>query len=202
MRTLVTCFMLVVLVSVLDAQDTIARDTIRLHGRVVSGSRPLYAVNVVRVDRASGTVTNLQGDFSLPVVIGEEVRFSAVGFQPVGFAVPDTVTTGQLRILVNLPVDTVELGTAIVRPWPSKTMFRQAFISEREEERRKPGPFSGFVDREIEPTEPSATIFNPISFLYERFGRDARLKRKLKKYRQMARDAHYYEAAPDTVRRY
>lgn len=76
-----------------------------------------------------GTTTNPYGFFSLPVLEGDSVVFSSVGFGRISYIVPPHFEDNSLRILVTLQEDVTYLDELEVFPYPSEAVFKAAVLS-------------------------------------------------------------------------
>src|SRR6476620_4675542 len=66
---------------------------VQLYGLVMSADslRGLDATSIIVEGTGRGTVTNEQGVFSIPVLKGDVIRFSSVGFKDKITLIPDTL---------------------------------------------------------------------------------------------------------------
>ena len=76
-----------------------------------------------------GTTTNPYGFFSIPVVEGDSIVFSSVGFQRIYYIIPKHEEESSLRIVVYLQDDITFLEEVEIRPYPSESIFKEALIS-------------------------------------------------------------------------
>lgn len=76
-----------------------------------------------------GTTTNPYGFFSLPVLEGDSVIFSAVGFKRAYFIVPKHDKESSLRVVIALQDDIKFLEEVEIRPYPTESMFKEALIT-------------------------------------------------------------------------
>ena len=76
-----------------------------------------------------GTTTNVYGFFSMPVLEGDSVVFSAVGFERLSYVVPEHREQSSLRILVTLKEDVTYLDELEVFPYPSEQVFKSAVLA-------------------------------------------------------------------------
>lgn len=76
-----------------------------------------------------GTTTNPYGFFSLPVLEGDSVLFSAVGYKRAYFIVPEHDMESSLRVVISLQDDIQFLEEVEIRPYPTESMFKEALIS-------------------------------------------------------------------------
>ncbi len=75
-----------------------------------------------------GTTTNRVGYFSLPVLPGDEMVVSAVGFERQYFKVPDS-DKDNLTIIIELVSDTTYLETVEITPFPTEEIFKEAVVA-------------------------------------------------------------------------
>ena len=75
-----------------------------------------------------GTTTNRVGYISLPVLPGDEMVVSAVGYERQYFKVPDS-DRDNLTIIVELVSDTTFLETVEIMPFPTEEIFKEAVVA-------------------------------------------------------------------------
>ena len=78
-----------------------------------------------------GTTTNPYGFFSMPVLEGDSIIFSAVGFKRSHFIVPKHDPKTSLKVIVTMEEDIAFLEEVEVFPFPSEEMFKQAVVTMR-----------------------------------------------------------------------
>ncbi|MEM9674365.1 MAG: carboxypeptidase-like regulatory domain-containing protein [Bacteroidota bacterium] len=103
---------------------------IQLSGLVL-GEDSTYAlpgVNVYVPAAGRGTSTNRYGYFSMPVLPGDSVVFSTVGFKRQYYLVPEN-RVQSLTIIVELLTDTTYLPAITVFPYPSEEVFKEALLA-------------------------------------------------------------------------
>ncbi|MEQ8552994.1 MAG: carboxypeptidase-like regulatory domain-containing protein [Cyclobacteriaceae bacterium] len=88
---------------------------------------PGVHVYVPKVGR--GTTTNPYGFFSMPVLEGDSIVFSAVGFQRESFVVPKHEKDQSLKVIVTMKEDIAFLEEVEVFPYPSEAMFKEAVLA-------------------------------------------------------------------------
>lgn len=170
-----------------------AQDTLRLYGKVITGSKPLYGVTVAKIGSSKGTVSDFEGSFQLMVNKGDAIQFSSIGYKSITYTVPDTIRSDAFRVLVSMVEDTILIAETVIRPWPvNRTMLKQAMLANKKE-KETVGSYAGFRDIEGEPEPPAPTIMNPISFLSSKLGKKARQKKKMERYRKALRDKEFVE---------
>lgn len=114
-----------------SAQEGKSAGLLQLSGIVVSGDSlaPVPFTSVMIKGSSRGTICDYYGFFSLVVRENDTIQFSSVGYRNNDFVVPDTLTNNRYSIIQLLQKDTIILSQQIVRPWPSKEQFREAFLS-------------------------------------------------------------------------
>jgi hypothetical protein len=76
-----------------------------------------------------GTTSNPYGFFSIPVVEGDSVIFSAVGFKRTSFIIPKHEGNSSLKVIVTLLQDVTFLEEVEVFPFPNEEMFKRAVVT-------------------------------------------------------------------------
>lgn len=75
-----------------------------------------------------GTSTNVLGYFSLPVLAGDSVIVSAVGFEKKNFIIPHD-QGDQITLIIELGQDTTYLPEIAVFPYPTEELFKEAVLA-------------------------------------------------------------------------
>jgi hypothetical protein len=75
-----------------------------------------------------GTFTNEYGYFSLPTLVGDSVVISAIGYRKQHYVIPKDKAKG-FSVVVDLVADTTVLPVVEVYPYPTKELFKKAFVS-------------------------------------------------------------------------
>ncbi|WP_421763496.1 carboxypeptidase-like regulatory domain-containing protein [Ekhidna sp.] len=76
-----------------------------------------------------GTTTNPYGFFSIPVLEGDSIIFSAVGYKRAYFIIPAHDKESSLKVIIALQDDIKFLEEVEIRPYPTENMFKEALIS-------------------------------------------------------------------------
>lgn len=113
------------------AQDD-DRDVIQFSGVVatqdtVSG---ILGAHVYVPKRGQGTSTNYYGYFSFPVLEGDSVVISAVGYQKSHVIIPD-LDEDSYTMIIAMKEDTTYLPELEVFPFPTEEMFKEAVLAYR-----------------------------------------------------------------------
>ena len=75
-----------------------------------------------------GTTTNRVGYFSLPILEGDELVISAVGYEKQYYKIPET-NKENLTILIELISDTTFLEAVEIMPFPTEEVFKEAVLA-------------------------------------------------------------------------
>ncbi|PRY10361.1 carboxypeptidase-like protein [Pontibacter ummariensis] len=101
---------------------------VQLSGFVATGDS-LYGVagvNVFVPGTSRGVQTNQYGFFSVPVLTGDSVLFSAIGYKKQYLIIPKNYSSQSYSIIMQMQEDPTELPTVEVFPWPTERDFREA----------------------------------------------------------------------------
>lgn len=106
------------------------RRVVQLSGVVFSGDsvQTLPGVHIYVPLAGRGTTSNNNGFFSLPVLTGDSVVISSVGFQRQHYIVPDNAPEF-LSIIIDLTVDTKQLPEVTIFPYPTEELFKDAVLA-------------------------------------------------------------------------
>jgi hypothetical protein len=127
---------LVVLVALLlgapgEAAAQGQKRVVQLSGFVTIGDS-LYGVagvNVYVPKTGRGTHTNQYGFFSVPVLTGDSVVFSAIGYKKQYLIIPQNYQSQGYSIIMQMQEDPTELPEVQVFPWATERDFRQAVLA-------------------------------------------------------------------------
>lgn len=126
-------FAVVVIGSLSIGNQTLAqgkKHIIQLSGIVLGEDSisTLPGVHVYVPKAARGTTTNYLGYFSMPVLEGDSVVFSSVGYQRQYFVVPKT-PQDHLTLVIDLKTDTTYLDEVAVMPFPTEEVLKEAVLA-------------------------------------------------------------------------
>ena len=116
-------------VAALRAQDE--KSVIQFTGVVMESDslQVIPGVHVYVPKSGRGTTTNPYGFFSMPVIEGDSIIFTAVGFKRTFFIVPEHDPSTSLKVLVTLLEDVTFLDEVEVFPFPTEEMFKHAIVT-------------------------------------------------------------------------
>jgi len=103
---------------------------IQLSGVVIGNDSVsgLPGVHVYVPKAGRGTTTNAVGFFSMPVLIGDELVISSIGYEKQHFTVPENSPEYQ-TIIITMVSDTTFLPDIVVTPFPTEEVFKQAVLA-------------------------------------------------------------------------
>jgi len=131
-KTIQIIFFAVFLCASLYSKAQTRQDSvIQLYGVVMSADslRGLEATSIIVEGTGRGTITNNQGVFSIPVLKGNIIRFSSVGFKDKITLIPDTLKSNQYYVIQLMVNDTAYLPATILRPRPTRSQFEREFVN-------------------------------------------------------------------------
>jgi len=107
------------------------RRVIQLSGVVLSAEESgemLPGVNIYVPKAGRGTNTNGLGFFSMPVLVGDSIIVSYVGYERQFFIVPDH-PSGYLTIVIQMTPDVTYLEGIEIMPFPTEEVFKEAILA-------------------------------------------------------------------------
>ena len=128
---LFTGFVFFIIVQSAKAQFETSRDSVvQLYGVIMTADSlvGIPAVSVMVKGQNRGTVSNVQGVFSIVVLKGDQVEFSHVTYKSKTISIPRSLEGNQYSVVQLMVVDTVYLPATIIRPRPSKEQFERDFV--------------------------------------------------------------------------
>jgi hypothetical protein len=89
---------------------------------------PVPYTKIVDIGSHRGTTSDVNGYFSFVAHKHDTIGFSALGFKPASFVIPDTITKQHYSLIQLMSADTLTLAVAYIFPWPTLEDFKRAFI--------------------------------------------------------------------------
>lgn len=127
-----TLLLAIICIAQVTTQAQQKKRVIQLSGVVIEEDtvhgRPVGGVHVYVPKAGRGTTTNNVGFFSMPVLTGDEILISSVGYQHQTFIVPDDSPEYQ-TIIITLLQDTTMLPEVVIMPFPTEEVFKQAVLA-------------------------------------------------------------------------
>ena len=75
-----------------------------------------------------GSYSNADGYFSFAAAAGDTVMFSCFGFEDDRYIIPSALNSNKYSIVKLMTEDYAYLDSVIIYPWPTREMFRAAFL--------------------------------------------------------------------------
>lgn len=106
------------------------RPVIQLSGIIVGedSTSGVPGVHVYVPKAGRGTTTNLYGYFSMPVLAGDSVVFSAIGYRKQSYKVPGD-KGNNITLIIELVTDATYLDEVEIFPYPTEELFKQAILA-------------------------------------------------------------------------
>ncbi len=128
----IVCLLIMLLGVIVPGKAQQKKRVIQLSGVVleedsVSGS-PVPGVHIYVPKAGRGTTTNGMGFFSMPVLEGDQIVISAVGYDRQDVTVQSDWPEYQ-TIIVTLTQDTTFLPEVVIFPFPTEEVFKQAVLA-------------------------------------------------------------------------
>jgi hypothetical protein len=89
---------------------------------------PVPYTKILDIVSHRGTNSDINGYFSFVAHKKDTVIFTALGYKPVSFIIPDTITKQKYSLIQLMTADTLTLAAAIIFPWPTLEDFKRAFL--------------------------------------------------------------------------
>jgi hypothetical protein len=89
---------------------------------------PVPYARIVDIHSHRGTTSDINGYFSFVAHKNDTVIFTALGFKPASFIIPDTITKQRYSLIQLMSSDTLTLAAAYIFPWPTLEDFKRAFV--------------------------------------------------------------------------
>lgn len=89
---------------------------------------PVPFTRIRDVTSRRGTTSDVNGYFSFVAHRNDTVVFTALGFKPATFVIPDSITRQRYSLIQLMTADTLTLAEAIIFPWPTLEDFKRAFV--------------------------------------------------------------------------
>ncbi|MBS1946387.1 MAG: carboxypeptidase-like regulatory domain-containing protein [Bacteroidetes bacterium] len=79
--------------------------------------------------RGQGTISNDQGVFSIPLLKGDRIEFSSIGYKSKIVEIPRNLPGNQYSMIQLMVTDTVYLPATIIKPRPTRAQFDRDFVN-------------------------------------------------------------------------
>jgi hypothetical protein len=125
-------FLLFLIPIVAKAQfETYKDSVVQLYGVVMSADslKALPSVSIMVKGRNQGTISSEQGVFSIPILRGDVIEFTSVGYKPKLVTIPKNLEGNQQSMIQLMVEDTVYLPATIIKKRPSREEFERDFVN-------------------------------------------------------------------------
>lgn len=125
------------MIPILSIAQEFEREKVLFSGVIVENDslKPVSFANIVILNKNLGTMSTIEGYFSFYAEELDTIRFSALGFAPASYIIPDSVNVERYSIIQVMSQDTLELAETIIYPWPANEKdFKESFIHDNIEE--------------------------------------------------------------------
>lgn len=157
--------------------ETYKDSVVQLYGVVMSADslKALPSVSIVVKGRNQGTISSEQGVFSIPILRGDVIEFTSVGYKPKLVTIPKNLEGNQQSMIQLMVEDTVYLPATIIKKRPTREEFERDFVNTKVPE----------DEQEIARQNLSERNLRALMAAYPRDGREATnyyLKQNAQKY--------------------
>jgi hypothetical protein len=125
--------LLILCVLAIDIQQVKAQGKepiIQFSGIIIGGdnSEPVAGAHIYVPKAGRGTSTNPYGFFSMPVMVGDSIIISSIGYQRQFYVIPAKNEKGY-SVIIELQSDVTTLPVVEVYPYPTEELFKEAFLA-------------------------------------------------------------------------
>lgn len=133
------------------------------------------------------TIANEYGEFRIPVMVGDTLMLSHVGYQVFGWVADESWFIDE-KVEFTLPVDTVYLEEVVIGEFPEYARFKQMIVDTEVKDTsfwyhgvpQPTGDGTSILEKK-EYLNPVFIATHPISFLHNAFSKKEKEKRKMQK---------------------
>src|ERR1700761_5396161 len=132
MKKIVLYILLLIAPFAVHAQfDKLKDSVVQLYGVIMTADslKGIPLVSVVVKGRNQGTYSNDQGVFSIPVLKGDVIEFSSIGYKTYTFTIPDTLKGNDYSMVQLMVTDPKLLPISIIHPRPTREQFERDFVN-------------------------------------------------------------------------
>ncbi|MCK5781151.1 MAG: carboxypeptidase-like regulatory domain-containing protein [Flavobacteriales bacterium] len=153
-----------------------------LFGQIVNlfNQRPLESAHVINLTTTKGTISNYRGEFRLEVALGDTIYFSEMGYHSKKLIVDDKML--QQNNIIKLITQNYRLDEIVVTPYDLTGILEvdvKNLVAVNKNKIIKVGNLK--TSSELGPNRhDKPSIFQPVDFIYNIFGKRPKEMRKLK----------------------
>lgn len=178
-----------VLILLLSVQSVMAQERVLLGGvlRNFITGEPVVSAHVLNLTDSLATISSEAGTFKIPVHLGDSLVFSSIGYQTKALIIGEKELAADF-VDVKLIQREYQLQEVEVNPLGSKAQFRKKFMDlevddgtiqivgvDQPTKERREIP----ITEDKNEIKKAKYIFNPASFIYGNFSKDAKARQEL-----------------------
>ena len=135
MKLILTILSIFIVFSLQGQDDTKKPFAVQFSGVVVTqddktgDAIPLPYTNIYIKGTSRGTVSGLDGFFSIVALQGDTIKFTYVGYKAVEYVIPDTLSSHFYSVYQIMTQSDVLLAETVIYPWPRKQYFKQELLT-------------------------------------------------------------------------
>ncbi|HVM89666.1 MAG TPA: carboxypeptidase-like regulatory domain-containing protein [Puia sp.] len=132
MKKILLYFLLISGPVVANAQFEKLKDSVvQVYGFVMTADSltGIPGVSISVKGRNQGAFTNDQGVFSIPLLKGDKIEFTSIGYKPKIVEIPRNLPGNQYSMIQLMVTDTVYLPATIIKPRPTREQFDRDFVN-------------------------------------------------------------------------
>jgi hypothetical protein len=128
-KYLIAAVVLLICFGLSNRADAQQKRIIQLSGIVIDTTEgPVPGVHIYVPKAGRGTTTNHVGFFSMPVLVGDSIVVSSVGYQRRHFIVPND-SEEYSTFVIYITQDVTYLDEVVVVPYPTEEVFKEAVLA-------------------------------------------------------------------------
>jgi hypothetical protein len=111
--------------------DRLRDSVVQVYGFVMTADSltGIPGVSISVKGRHQGTFTNDQGVFSIPLLKGDVIEFTSIGYKAKLVEIPRNIPGNQYSMIQLMVNDTVYLPATIIKPRPTREQFERDFVN-------------------------------------------------------------------------
>ena len=166
---------LLIILFIMSFGQVSAQSYVMIRGAVFNmKGEALSGAHTRNISRNYGTFTDADGSFTIIMASRDSLKVSMIGYKPYKMVIPANLDAQSYRLKVTLIVDTIQLKSVEIRPYPlTYSEFRKEFVE-------KESPEEKYFERTRIPKITGPYIIGgPISFFYDRYSKEAKELKKM-----------------------
>ena len=111
--------------------ETYKDSVVQVYGVVMSADslKALPSVSIIVKGRNQATISSEQGVFSIPILRGDVIEFTSVGYKPKQVTIPQNLVGNEQSMIQLMVEDTVYLPATIIKKRPTREEFEREFAT-------------------------------------------------------------------------